>query len=1771
MDLDRIKGKRTVVRQLFSKLITKIENKINEPITREFLNENKIEDLHDLKNQLIEKIEDLKTLDAEIENKIDLAELEKEIIASDKYRELGTTCKTKLSRCIELLEKKVNLPRTINGAENASTSSDILETSRSVRNENQIVKLPRLNVPTFQGDYCEWLNFWNSFEVAIHNNDSLSNVEKFTYLKTYLKGTALSAVSGFALTNENYESSIKLLKDRFERLDLIASSHLNKLMSIEPVKNVSNVNALRKMYDKLLVEIRSLDNMKISADSYSNLICTVILQKIPEEINLQFNRERKSNEFFDVKQLIEFLRKEIECREVSLLLANQNPSGNEILHRKPKNDLSFNKPKNFSNFKSSTTSALLTNTGNRNCLFCSKPHTNHDCPLDAQARKVSLQSQGRCFICLKRRHVMKMCWKKNQTCKNCNQSHNALICDSSTPRKNASNQNEIPVGLEPPPPPPQAENSLLCGESKIEQKTDSVYLQTFSAQAVNERGEKYPLRCLCDGGSTRTFVKRNVALSLGLKIVGREELLIHAFGNKKLDKKFYDVVEIVLHNLTNPDQKIKLNAVAIDSITLGEIEVPSQWVRNKAHEFGIDLADMGYSNDIHVLIGADYIWEILGERTVRLSKRLVATQSIFGFVIQGKERESKHKEVHVNHLTVVSEDKDWESVKDLWKLEAIGINSEKETPKGDTEILDLFEQNTIYKNNRYETRLLWKEDHGELKNNFEIAKRRLFGLNSKFKQNEEFYYRYRDIINEQLEDKIIEEVKSNSEINDRIGYFMPHHAVVRECKETTRVRICYDASSKAKGESSLNDFLESGPNLNPDLLKIILKFRYYPIAFCADIQRAFLEVGINAEDRKFLQFLWGEERGTDLSLNDHKVRILNFKRVPFGVKCSPFLLAATLRLHATKYKTSFPDACSVIDELYVDDLISGEVSVGKAAQVSYDCTNILKDASMTLRKWATNSQPLREKWEENGLEIRKSTKETNIPLTVLGLVWDNEQDNLSVTPIDLEKLNAPVITKRMVLKACGMLFDPLGLFSPYSIRIKVLLQTLWEKGIQWDDPIPPDNELQFKEWLDEVSSIPELSIPRRYFSNLDYEDIELHIFSDASIKAYGAVAYFRVKYPHGKIFTTFVISKVRLAPLKEISLPRLELMGTLVSARLSQYLQTTFPWLDDRKIYMWTDSQICLHWIKGHAADWKQFVRNRVSEIQAKTNPQSWKFCSGKSNPADKLTRGVRARSLVYDEVWWTGPPWLSEENLFFENVNLPELNPEEAIFENRKCCVSLITHANTSDPLFNLDNYSKLSKVLRITAWMMRFVNNSKPNSIKLKGPLSAQELQNAELLWVKQVQMSEFAAEIALLSQGKPIEHSSRLYNLNPKIDENGLIRLGGRLEQARLTEYQKFPFIVPGKHRFTKLLIDREHRNLLHSGVSDTLVQIRDHYWITKGRQIVKSVLHNCPTCKKFRATKGTQITAPLPLDRIQESSAFEITGVDFAGPLFVSDKSEKVYIALFTCSVTRAVHLELVSNLTAENYLLAFRRFISRRGLCQVIYSDNAKTFKKAQVELEKLWKMTTDPIVLNFYGTKGIKFKYIVERAAWWGGFWERMVKITKISLRKVLGKALLCMEELQTVLVEIEAIINSRPLTYIFDNPMEPSPLTPSHFLVGKRLTSLPHHAGPSTVVSATRNDTLKRYIYRNTLLDTFWKRWRHEYLLLLRNANCITPINVKHDFQKDDVVLVKEDKLPRHLWKLARVVEVHPGRDGKVRSCTLKTSSTIIKRPVQLLYFLEL
>ena len=591
---------------------------------------------------------------------------------------------------------------------------------------------------------------------------------------------------------------------------------------------------------------------------------------------------------------------------------------------------------------------------------------------------------------------------------------------------------------------------------------------------------------------------------------------------------------------------------------------------------------------------------------------------------------------------------------------------------------------------------------------------------------------------------------------------------------------------------------------------------------------------------------------------------------------------------------------------------------------------------------------------------------------------------------------------------------------------------------------------------------------------------------------------------------------------------------------------------------MWSDSEITLAWIRGDPNRWKTFVCNRVTEIVECTAPSQWRHCPGSDNPADFLSRGLHTHDLSTSQTWWNGPVWLRDapdnwpQDIHAEHASIPEKRgtPRQAL--------TVCTHT----PLLEVHKFSSYTRLLRVVAWILRFLRNLRVAD-KTLGELTASELHDSRHQLLQLVQRDSFPAEYDALLHDRPLPTSSKIVRFQP-FYQHKLIRLGGRLHFADLPHTEKHPILLDGSHHVTHLLIRHTHIQLHHLGVRVVLSHLRHDFWILRARQNIKKVLRTCLPCKIASNARGQVVEAPLPAERVKPSTPFAVTGLDFAGPLYTKkDQSAKSYILLLTCATTRALHLELSSDMSVDKFLMALDRFVSRRGLPHTVYSDNATTFQAARRELAEICTIFHDPRTSHYFAHRGITWKFIAPRAAWWGGWWERMVGTTKRCIRKVLGKRQVDDEKMNTILASIEAAINSRPLT----QDDGPEALTPAHFLHGGRLTTIPTGPEPTSTKSLSKEFRLKQQI-----AEDFWKRWTKEYLLELRTYHQVRqPCGRETRCRVGDVVLLQEEVRPRHMWKRGRVEELRPGRDGKVRTVILRTQDGgRLVRPVQLVIPLE-
>ena len=1112
----------------------------------------------------------------------------------------------------------------------------------------------------------------------------------------------------------------------------------------------------------------------------------------------------------------------------------------------------------------------------------------------------------------------------------------------------------------------------------------------------------------------------------------------------------------------------------------------------------------------------------------------------------------------------------------FWNVESLGILDEKREYQS-----TMFLQTILFNNNQYEVGLPWKEGHPDVPNHFNVCLNRLRLLHRRLLGTPELLKEYDRIIQEQLSKGIVEPVPSDS-LQDGVHY-LPHHGVIRRDKQTTKLRIVYNGSMRLSTDAvSLNDCLETGPNLIPKLFNVLIKFRWHLVTLTADIEKAFLMIRILSGDRDMLRFLWLEDPFDITS----RVLELRFTRLVFGLRPSPAILGTVISQHLDRYQSKHPELIQFIkDSFYVDDLITGGETIEDAFHTFQVAKQALTEGGFNLRKWDSNSPELRDKIaselgqpEEATCTGRATSHLIGANNTqgidqqqtkLLGIFYDSQADEFTFCFSDLTtQLSKLPASRRSLLKITASIFDPLGLLSPFVIRLKILFQTLCSQRIEWDCLLEGEHLKQWNSFTTEFDILNHVRMPRCYFSKGFSPVIkEIHGFSDASERAYAAVLYVRTVSHDGTVITRLIASKTRVSPVKKQSIPRLELLGALILTRLVNTVLMNCP--QRMKVTCWVDSTSTLFWINNDRS-WKQYVSRRVSEIQMSPSINQWRYCPGTVNPADLPSRGLDVRQLCNCALWWEGPPFLKlcEDDW----PMLKEIEPCGSTLAELTKTLHFETHVLSSvvgQATCNLDNviscqkFSRLRLLLHVTAQVLRFielVKGSPLNVLKVShgnGPLEAKELDRAETLWIQSIQAQSFEREIRYLGEEHTLGKPPYVDQFCLFLDEH-VLRCKGRICNSTLSDTAKKPVLLPPKHWFVKLLVIDMHNRVKHGGINVTLTALREQYWILKGRQLVKTILRKCVVCKKLEGVPYSSQRVPdLPTCRVSEDPPFAHTGLDFAGPLYFAEPrsgsdSSKAYICLFTCASTRAVHLELTHGLNVPNFLLAFRKFAARRSLPATILSDNAKTFKSASKEIRTICRSAE---VFQYLSNQRTSWKFSVAKAPWWGGFWERMVQLVKRSLRKVVGKTTLRFDELNTLLIEIEAIINCRPLTFVYDDSEGISyALTPSHLLYGHRLATTPSSTHYEVV--STNKTLTKRAKNHRQILSQLVNRWRKEYLLSLREYRGAQLKGQGCSINIGDVVIIKDESVARNFWKLAKVIELLKGSDGVARAALINVAT---------------
>lgn len=1553
-------------------------------------------------------------------------------------------------------------------------------------------KLPELNLPTFAGDVLQWTQFWDQFCSNIDQRD-LRDVDKLLYLKASLKGEASTVIDGLETTNDNYQVAVTTLTNRYGKKTQIIDTHYSTLYKL---KRAEKQEDCRKTLDEIERHLRVLSSL--GENTEHNHLRFLILEKFPEdviyELKLKLNNEtveeirkqlhivlsaredarrtydKKDKE--DVSYTTETLHvKEERFKRKSK--SNNSNTTNSSNKRSKANLTAFNKTQNMKRkFKEDKQGP----SGKREkicCIFCQESHFNDECTNSKTIAQRKLKLNNRCYKCFRLGHSARNCRNKNVFCPHCRKKghHNRALCPNREQAKR------------------EASTALHVYER------GSTILQTAVVEVEGPDCESMKCRVLLDSGSMRSYVTEKTARKLNLKVEDNDQLIVFTFGSDKPQKLDSSLVKLHINTRTN--KRLVVYANVVPSITNG-ISTHSQELEEWKHQNDYLLADDGSLSDrVDILIGNDYFYTFMSTEKVELRENLYLVNSEFGWILSGKTTDKfKNRLSALTYFQASYETRLNEpdlplnnsSMKALWDLESIGITDSPNASR-EEETIKHFNENTILTNGRYYVSWPWKEYPPELQSNFGLAYGRLIGLLKRM--NTETLEAYKQTFNDQLKKGVIEPVPIGGETGHPVHY-LPHHGVLVPGKA---LRIVYDASAKTKDNKSLNECLYCGPMMLEDLTGLLIKFRCHAIGITADVEKAFLQIGLKEEDRDVTRFLWLKD--TNRPATEDNLIHYRFTRVPFGIISSPFLLNATIKYHLQNSKGRF--SRQLAEDIYVDNILTGAETLADALKLYKEGKELFSEISMNLREWSSNSKEFLD-------QIPDAAKETNVK--ALGLNWNLENDALRLRTKVNEKNDT---TKRGILRTIAAVYDPCGFGAPILLPAKLLLQQLWKKQIKWDAPLPEDLSKEWKTILVEMKELESICLPRN-ITIPDVKDAQIHCFTDSSTVAYSAVIYLVQKKT-----VNFIIGKSRLVPIKDqenLKIPRLELLGVLIGSRLIKYV-LKFLHLNITQLTLWTDSQIVLDWYHSNKL-LTPFVSRRLEEIK-QNKSLVLRYVPSTLNPADVATRPTTSEEER--SKWLCGPEFLKQ------NQNSWPTGPPRV--------VSLLT----GEGLLNTEG--------------------KQTTEAQDEGLMSVKVL-DPPLQEIKELQEKMFLEE----SKGNKTHLS---HNLGLFKDTDGIIRCEGRLTHSDLSFDAKHPILLPKNCEFTEKIIKEIHDKNLHVGVPHTLSLIRQKYWIPQGRAQVKRILSRCARCVKHGGGPYELPKTPaLPPERVKYTSAYTYVGVDYFGPMFIRTENgqRKRWICLFTCLVIRAIHLEVVKNLTTDECLMAFRRFIASRGTPSLILSDNAPQFRLlAEIMMEERAL------------SEKIRWKFIPQLAPWHGGAYERLVAVVKHCLKRTLEKHMLEENQLLTIIKEVEAVVNTRPLTYVgaeMDHILKPADfLTPGRCLNIQVLTDNLPLSG-----SVIKQQLIEGWKRGNMIMNEYKDMFVNQYLLSLRERYRNSPKQARVRSHKapqiGDVVQIKGDTKNRESWKVGKIVELIKGKDDLIRVAKVKVDTSIFTRSIAQLYPLE-
>ena len=1560
-------------------------------------------------------------------------------------------------------------------------------------------KIEKLKLPKFKGDVREYNIFKTDF---LRLSSSYSERDAITLLRSCLEGKPAENLRGVS----DYQAAWKFLDAVYGDARFLADAVINDISSFRSLKEGED-SRFCELTQLILRSYNTLKDVGRATDIDNPQMLAVIEKKLHLDDKKAWFRHLNmlQNTEPSVSLLIDWMTGEMTARirATAPLRSSSNSSSS-----KPKAAVHH--------VKSSSSSSRP--SFNKCWLCASSTHWIDQCKklisMTQPERLQKVKEGHACFSCLKkagRDHRSSTCQRRRRCTESvdgqqCQYYHHPLL--HSVPDK------------------PESKDVGIACVTNMTSLLPVITCDMFGADTRRQGN------VLLDSGAQISLVRQAVVDELKLKgkkitinIVRlgqkEEEVETHIYKVpiKAIDKSStYNITAVGLPNISNV-QEVELEPIA-EVLKINP---------NSLHRRG---------GDIDLLVGIDHA--SLHTGSIRESGNFVARRSPLGWVVFGTSQQSPVTGRVLNVQLASPVD-----LSDFWSIESMGVQNNCDCKPASMSKTEKDEYDIIYKScekrgKQWMVPYPWRKDPHLLPDNHIQAEKVLQSTEKRLAKNSEYAKVYDQQMNEMVEMGFSRKL-SEEEVSSYQGpiHYVSHHAVIRPEKKSTPVRIVFNSSASFQGHV-LNDYWHKGPDLLNNIVGVLLRFREGATAVMGDISKMYHRVLIPERDQHVHRYLWRNLQ------TDKKPDVYVKTVLTFGDKPSPAMAQIALQRTAEEGEKAHPEAARIIKEdTYMDDICFSVSSRDQAVQLTEEIDDVLAEGGFRVKGWSSNEKLTDEDHQkQDGKGLLESVTEEK----VLGVVWDQHQDVFTYKvkeTISADETQSR-LTKRKILSRVAKIFDPLGFAAAFLVKAKIGMQRLWELGIDWDDELPEEESCRWLALFADMRCLNSVVLDRCLAPPTAVQKPTLCVFSDASESAFGTCAYLRWQLDNGHFETRFVTAKSRVAPLKRLTMPRLELQAAVMATRMKATIERELRLDLERTIYF-TDSMITLSWIRSQARAFKPFVSARIGEVQTNSDPLQWRHVSGPLNPADDISRGIPVDEL--QGRWKCGPEFLRlpEEQWPVEGVQ-----PDPVAIDVEKRRVKQVLHV-TEAQVIDCSKFSSWRKLVRVTAFVLRFVRNLKSkvqkkwdDTTSTDASLSPRELDDAEMYWIKNAQKS-------LRDRLK----SADLKSLSPFVEKD-IIRVGGRVDKCSMSYEDKHPVLLPRSHPIS-FLITRHFHEKGHDGVASTAAKVRRRYWIIGVHRLAKTIKYRCVKCRSVDHKCESQKMADLPQERMALSTPpFHYCSCDYFGPIHVKisrNKTAKHYGVIFTCLSTRAVHLELAVDCSTAEFLQVLRRFFAIRGQPARMFTDNGTQFIGAERELREMVQGWNDQQLKDFCAERGTEWRFITPQAPHQNGCAESLVKSCKIALKKAIGSQVLTPFELHTYLQEVANLVNQRPIGRAPNDPDDGAYLCPNDMLLGRCSSRVPQ--GP---FKETQNPN-HRVEFVQRIVNNFWKIWNRDVFPLLvprRKWNA-----EKRNVRIDDVVMVADHNAVRGKWTIGRIVHVYPGTDGKIRNVKVKTVDTELTRPI--------